>query len=469
MKRLLLLAALFSTGCAVGPNYHRPVVSAPPQFRGAPDAPPPGATNAPSLADTKWFDLFHDDQLTSLVRTALAQNYDVRIASARVLEARAQLGITRSQQLPSLNGSASFTTALPSSIGPSTFIPRGTDLSSSYLQTGFSLGWELDVWGRIRRLTEAARAQYFASEEGRRGVLTTLIADVSSNYFDLREADLELDIAQQTLVDAQNGLRLTTLRQTGGAATGLDVRQAEQFLYTATSQIAAARRQIEQSENLLSLLAARNPQPVARGKALDDFTPPPAVPAGLPAALLERRPDIREAEENLIAANANIGAAKAQYFPQISLTGFLGAQSRGLTSLFTGPARDWSVAPGLSVPIFNAGRVRNGVRLTEAQKQEALANYEKAIQTAFREVSDALVGYRRNAEQREQQELFVKALRESVRLSNLRYRGGLDSYLPVLDADRNLFQGELQLARLKRDELVSVVQLYRALGGGWQN
>jgi NodT family efflux transporter outer membrane factor (OMF) lipoprotein len=295
-----------------------------------------------------------------------------------------------------------------------------------------------------------------------------LIADVSLNYFNLREEDLELEIANQTLEDAKNGLRLTTLRLQGGAATAIDVRQAEQFLYTATSQIAAAQREIEQSENLLSLLLARNPQAVVRGKALTDFTAPPEIPAGMPSALLERRPDIREAEQNLIAANANIGAAKAQYYPEIDLTGLLGAQSRALTSLFTGPARDWSFAPAITLPIFNAGRIRNGVRLTEAQKQEALANYEKSIQTAFREVSDSLVGYRRTAEQRTQQELFVKALRDSVRLSNLRYRGGLDSYLPVLDADRNLFQGELDLARLKRDELVSIVNLYRALGGGWQ-
>ena len=464
IRRAWLLSVFLLTGCAVGPNYHRPAVTTPPQFRGAPGAP----VSPLSITDTQWFDLFHDEKLAELVRTALAQNYDVRIASARVLEARAQLGITRSQIFPTVNGAASFSAIRPSSVGSSTFIPKGSDLSASYHQVGFTLGWELDVWGRIRRLTEAARAQYLATQEGRRGVVTTLVADVSSSYFDLREADLELAIANKTLEDAQNGLRLTTLRQKGGTATGLDVRQAEQFLYTATSQIAEAQRQIEQSENLLSLLLARNPGSIARGKALQDLTPPPDIPAGMPSALLERRPDIRQAEQNLIAANANIGAAKAQYFPQIDLTGLLGAQSRGLTSLFTGSARDWNFVPGVTIPIFNAGRIRNGVRLTEAQRQEALASYEKAIQTSFREVSDSLVGYRRTAEQRAQQELFVKALRDSVRLSNLRYRGGLDSYLPVLDADRNLFQGELQLARLKRDELVSVVNLYRALGGGWQ-
>jgi NodT family efflux transporter outer membrane factor (OMF) lipoprotein len=460
------LMGLLMAGCAVGPNYQRPAVAAPPQFRGATNPSEPAAAN--SLADTKWFDLFQDEKLTDLVKTALAQNYDLRIASARVLEARAQLGITRSDLFPTVNGTASLNTNRPSSVGGTTFIPKGTDLSASYQQVGFTLGWELDVWGRIRRLTEAARAQYLASEEARHAVVTTLIGDVSMNYFNLRESDMELAIANQTLTDAQNGLRLTTLRLTGGTATALDVRQAEQFLYTATAEIAAAQRQIELSENLLSLLTARNPQAVARGKDLTQLTVPPELPAGMPSALLERRPDIRQAEQNLIAANANIGAARARYFPQIDLTGLLGAQSRALTGLFTGPARDWSFVPGVTVPIFDAGRVRSGVRLTEAQKEEALVSYEKAIQTGFREVADSLMGYRRISEQRAQEELFVTALRDSVRLATLRYRGGLESYLPVLDAERNLFQGELQLARLKRDELVSVVDLYRALGGGWQ-
>ena len=464
MQRIALLSAsLLITGCAVGPNYKRPDVTPPAQFRGTTEPPAPA-----SLADTKWFDLFKDEKLTALVNTALAQNYDLRIASARVLQARAELGITRSQSLPTVNANGQFSVTRGSSVGSITFIPKGTPLDAAYHTEGFSLGWELDVWGRIRRLTEAARAQYFATEEARRGVITTLVSDVTSNYFNLREADLELTIANQTTEIAANGLRLTTLRKNGGTSTLLDVRQAEQFLYTATAQIAAAHRQIEQNENLLSLLLAKNPQAIDRGKELNELTAPPAIPAGLPADLLARRPDISAAEQSLIAANANIGAAKAQYFPQIELTGLLGAQSRALTSLFTGPARDWNFTPSVTLPLFNAGRIRNGVRLTEAQKQEALAGYEKSIQTAFREVSDALVNYHRTAEQRAQQELLVKALQDSVRLSNLRYTGGLDSYLQVLDAERNLFQGNLALARLKRDELVSIVSLYRALGGGWQ-
>ncbi len=330
------------------------------------------------------------------------------------------------------------------------------------------MNWELDVWGRIRRLTEAARAQYLASEEARHGVTTSLIGDVTAGYFNLREDDLELQIANGTKTVAERSLQLTTLRRDRGVATSLDVRQAEQFLYTATAQIAAAHKQIEQDENLLSLLLANNPQAIERGTALNDFPTPPVLPAGLPSALLERRPDVRQAEQTLIAANANIGAAKAQYFPQITLTGFLGGQSRQLANLFTGPGRQFSIMPEATFPIFNAGKIRSNVRLTEAQQQEALASYEKAVQSAFREVADAIVGYHMTAQQRGQEELLVKALRDADRLSTLRYQGGLDSYLQVLDAERNLFQGELDLARLRRDELVSIVALYRALGGGWQ-
>jgi len=454
--------ALFLTGCTMGPNYKRPVIAPPPQFRGTADQ------TASSIADTKWADLFQDDQLTALVKKALEQNYDLRIASARILEARAQLGISKAQGLPNLTGGGSFTASKPSSLGSVVFIPPGTNLDVSYTGVGFSLGWELDVWGRIRRLNEAARAHYFATEEARRGVVTTLIGDVTSNYFNLREADMEFTIARKTVDIAQNSLRLTNIKLSGGTSTALDVRQAEQLLYTATAQMSAAQRQIEQTENLLSLLVAQNPRAISRGKDLTAFTIPPIVPSGLPAALLERRPDIRGAEQTLIAANANIGAAKAQYFPKIELTGLLGAQSRPLTSLFTGNARNWNFVPQFTVPIFDAGKIRNNIRLSEAQKQEYVAIYEKTVQTAFREVADALSGYNNVAEQRKQQEFLVKSLTDAGRLSTLRYRGGLDSYLQVLDSERNLFQGELALARLRRDEIVTVVTLYRALGGGWQ-
>jgi multidrug efflux system outer membrane protein len=458
-----LLAAL--AGCAVGPNYKRPTAEIPPQFRNVAD--PNAPASAQSLTDSKWFDVFHDDVLKQLVTTALAQNFDMRIASERVLEARAQYGIQKSGLFPDLSASGLWGAERASSIGLAPY-PPGANTAASYTQAGFNLSWELDVWGRLRRLNEAARAQYLASEEGRRAVTTTLIADVSSSYFGLREQDLELDIAQRTKANADKGLQLTTLRHKRGAATGLDVHQAEQLLYTATAQIAAAERGIGQTEDQLSLLLGKSPGDIARGRSLEEYAVPPEIPAGLPSALLERRPDIRQAEATLVAANAQIGAAKAQYFPQITLTGFLGGQSQALSSLFTGPARDWSIAPQAVLPIFNAGRIRNGVRLTEAQKREAVLAYQKAIESSFREVSDALISVRKTAEQRAQEESLVKALRETERLSTLRYRGGLDSYLQVLDAQRNLFQGELALARLRRDELLSVVELYRALGGGWQ-
>lgn len=465
MRTAFIGLAVVSTACAVGPNYKRPAVDAPPQFRNIPDS--SGPASKVSLSDTKWFDLFHDDVLKQTVDSALAGNYDLKIASERVLEARAQFGIRRSAEFPTLNASAQFTAERSSSLGAFPF-PPGVNTAASYTQAGFSLSWELDVWGRLRRLTESGKAQYLGTEEARRGVVTTLIADVSSAYFGLREQDLELDIAKRTKANADKGLQLTSLRHKRGAATGLDVRQAEQFLYTATAQIAAAERGIGQTEDRLSLLLGKSPGEIARGKTLEEYSEPPQIPVGLPSDLLERRPDIRQAEAALIAANAEIGAAQAQYFPQITLTGFLGGQSRALASLFTGPGRQWSFVPEATLPIFNANRIRNSVRLTQAQQREALAAYQKAIQNGFREVSDALISYRKTAEQREQETLLVQALRETERLSNLRYRGGLDSYLQVLDAQRNLFQGELALARLRRDELLVVVELYRALGGGWQ-
>ena len=459
---LAMLALL--AGCAVGPNYVRPAVPAPPQFRGT-DA----AGDTQSLADTKWFDLFHDDALKQLVETALRQNFDLKIAAERVLEARAQLGVIQSARLPSVDATGGFNLNRGSRVGASPLAPPGVSLDTSYTQAGFSLGWELDVWGRVRRLNEAARAQYLASEEGRRGVVTTLIADVMSEYFQLRELDLELDIARQNRKVGEDNLRLTTVRKNRGAATGLDVHQAEQLLYTATAQIAATERAIAQTENALSLLLGENPGDIPRGQALEALKAPPQIPAGLPSGLLARRPDIRQAEQNLIAANAQIGVAKAQYFPQITLTGFLGGQSRALESLFTGPARQWTgTTPAFDLPIFNAGRIRASVRLTEAQQREMLVTYQKTIETAFREVSDALAGYRKTSEQRGQEELLLKALEETDRLSTLRYQGGLDSYLQVLDAERNRFQGELALAQLRQQEVLSVVQLYRALGGGWE-
>ena len=457
------LAALFLSACAVGPNYKRPDVPAPPQFRGTDTE-----TANTSIGDLAWTEVFHDEALQGLVKEALIKNFDVALAATRVLEARAQFGVSRSALLPTVDARGQFNANRNSSVGQFVFVPRGTNLDVSYTQAGFSLGWELDVWGRIRRMNEAARAQFLASEEGQRAVVTTLIGDVASTYYELRELDLELEIARKTRDAAEKSLSLVTLRRDGGAATGLDIRQAEQLLFTATAQIASTERAITQTENALSLLLGHAPAEITRGLPLEEQTLPTQVPAGLPSDLLERRPDSRQAARELMAANALIGAANAQYFPPLTLTGFLGGQSRALTDLFTGPARSWNVAPAATLPIFNASRIRNTVRVTEAQQQAALLAYQKTIQTAFREVSDSLVDYQKSMEQREQQALLVAALRDSLNLSSLRYSGGIDSYLQVLDAQRNLFQGELGLARLRQRELTAIVQLYRALGGGWR-
>jgi multidrug efflux system outer membrane protein len=466
MRRLILplALALGLSGCLVGPNYHRPATNLPTQFPGAP------ADGAESIANKKWFDLFQDATLKQLVTTALEKNFDVRIAAERVIEARSQYGITHANLFPSLDAQASYTASHSSSIGSFPF-PPGTPVAFAYTQAGLQLSWEIDLWGRLRRLSEAAKAQYLASEEARHGVIISLISDVMTTYFSLRELDLELAIGQQNNGIAHDNLRLIQLRKDRGAANGLEVHQAEQFLYTTTAEIASVERSIAETEDALNLLLAQAPAEVPRGPALEQIAAEkiaaaPELPAGLPSSLIERRPDIRQAEDNLIAANAQIGAARALFFPDISLTGFLGGQSQPLTQLFSGPARMASIAPSLLSPIFHAG-LRSGVRLTEAQQREMLLAYQKSIYGALREVADALAAHSRTREQRGEEEKLVTALSESVRLSTLRYRGGLDSYLQVLDAERNLFAGQLDLAQLRLLELQSVVQLYRALGGGW--
>ena len=461
---IVSFVTLVTASCTLGPDYRRPVIPTPDTFRGADSASEAGAA---SLADLRWSELFRDDVLTGLVTNALRQNFDVRIAAERVLQARAVYRINRSEQFPSVGASATVVSTRISRSGANPGIPPDVDPNVSYTEVGFSLGWELDVWGRLRRLTESARAQYFATEETRRGVIVTLVADVTDTYLALRALDLELQIADRTREVATAGLRLTEARRDRGVASALDVRQAEQLLHTATGRIASLERDVAQTENALSLLVGQLPGEVPRGRELEAFETPPSVPAGLPSALLERRPDIRRAEQELIAANAQIGAAKAEYFPRISLTGFLGGQSRALTDLLSAPARTWTFTAGAAAPIFNAGRTGANVQLAEAIQRELVVNYQRAIYTAFREVSDSLAEYRKTGEQRIEQARLVDALRASTRLSTERYQAGIDSYLQVLDAQRNLFEGELNLARLRGQELAAVVHLYRALGGGW--
>jgi NodT family efflux transporter outer membrane factor (OMF) lipoprotein len=457
------LFVIFLAGCTMGPNYHKPAIQTPDGFR-APDPPPAGAT---SLGDLKWFEVFKDEKLQELERTALAQNYDLRDAVARVEAARANLGITRADQFPNVGATGSISAVRLPRNGE-TPLPPYIKQDLSFGQATLNLlSFELDIWGRLRRATEAARANLLASEENRKAVITTLVSDVASAYFSMRDLDYELEISQSTLATRRESLVLIKNRQAGGVATLLDLRQGEQLVYTASETIPALQLQIGQTENQISLLLGKNPGEIARGKSLTDQEMP-EVPPGLPSALLERRPDIRAAEQNLIAANAQIGVAKAAYFPQITLSGFLGGQGTQLSTLFAGPTSAWNFTPQVTQPIFTAGRLKNGVRLTEAQRESALIQYEKTIQTAFAEVSNALIAHQRVRESRVQQELLVEALKDRTRLAYVRYRGGVDTLLDALDADRDLFSSQLQLSQIRKDELVSVVQLYKALGGGWQ-
>ncbi len=408
-----VLPALLLCGCTVGPNYHRPAIALPDQYRGA----QPGAAAAPetSIATTKFADLFHDETLTQLLGRSLQNNFDVRASAERILQARAQLGITRANQFPFLDASASLTGNRNSALGPFPF-PPGTTLTSSFTQAGVALSWEIDVWGRYRRLTEAARAQYAASEQARHGVIVSLVGDVMTSYFTLLEQDLELDIANHTRDVATDNLRLVNLRHERGAVTALDVHQAEQLLYLATSQIESVKRNIGQTEDALSLLLGETPHDIVRTAKLEQVALPAELPAGLPSSLIAQRPDILQAEDVLKAANAQIGAARALYFPQIALTASAGGESRALLELFSSPARVFSAAPSALQPIFHAGQIKNTVRLTEAQEREALINYQRAIYGALREVSDALIGHDRTRSQRAEEEKLVNTLNETVRL-----------------------------------------------------
>jgi len=464
---IVMVAAALVSACTVGPNYQKPMLPSPPTFRA-----PEGAavTDATSMGDLKWWEVFKDERLQELERTALEQNYDLRDAAARIEAASAQLGVTRSSQLPNAGASADISTIRFSRNGqtplPAAFIPsQNRTFGGATLSL---LSFEVDIWGRLRRATEAARANLLSAEENRKAVRTTLVSEVASSYFTLRELDYQLDISRRTLGTRQESLGLIKNRQAGGVATLLDLRQAEQLVYTASETIPVLQQNIEQTENRISLLLGRNPGEVLRGRSLTEQDLLPDVPPGLPSALLERRPDIRVAEQNLIAANAEIGVAKAAYFPQISLSGFLGGQGNQLSSLFSGPSGVWNFTPQVTQPIFTAGRIKSEVRLTQALRDSALIQYEKAIQTAFTEVSDALIAHQRVRESRVQQELLVEALQDRTRLAYVRYRGGVDTLLNALDSDRDLFQAELTLSQIRLNELNSVVQLYKALGGGWQ-
>ena len=464
MRHALCALTLLVSACTVGPNYKRPVANLPDEYRAAAPAAALAADQL-SLGDQKWWELFQDEQLQELIRTALRQNFDVRIAAARVAEARAQLGITRADQFPEVDASGfaererTSASAVP--------VPLRA-FERNVFEVGASASWEVDFWGRFRRATEAARATLAATEWGRRAVVTSLVAQVAEAYFVLRAIDLNLEISRQTLASRQESLRLTQVRAANGAVSELDVRQAEQLVFGASAVIVDLERQAEQHENLISLLQGSNPGAVARGRTLTDQPLIPQVPTALPSALLEHRPDILEAEQTLVAANANIGVARTNYFPQISLTGSGGFQSAALSSLLTGPAGFFTVGASLLQPVFTAGRTRSQVALAEAQREGALLAYQQTILQSLRDVSDALIAYQRDREFRIQQELLARSAGEALRLTTVRYEGGASSYLEVLDADTRLFVAQLGLAQARLNELLALVQIYRSLGGGWE-
>ncbi|HEY1913537.1 MAG TPA: efflux transporter outer membrane subunit [Vicinamibacterales bacterium] len=457
--------AVVMSGCMVGPDYKRPIVDAPGAYRTA-DADNPAAAGATvaaaSIADQQWSQVFEDETLQTLIRTALEHNFDLQMAAARILEAQAQVGITRSDQFPNVSAGVNVLGERPSvALGfPS------TNLAAVEVQA--SAAWELDFWGKYRRATESARAQLLASQWGQRAVVTSLISQVSSGYFGLRALDLELDISKRTLQSRLESLQLANVRERGGVTSLLDVRQAEQLVYGATSEIASLERQIVQQENFLSVLLGGFPGPVARGRSLTDQPHQPDVPAGLPSALIERRPDIQRAEQELVAANAQIGVARAAFFPDIALTGQGGFQSLALSTLFSTTNIIWSAAAAATQPVFTAGRIKSRVAIAEARRDEATIAYQQIVRQSFREVSDSLIGYQKIRETGAQLALLAESARDARRLAQVRYEGGVTSYLEVLDADTRLFDAELGLAQSQLNELSALVEIYRALGGGWQ-
>jgi len=460
---LLCLIGLVAASCTVGPDYKRPDVSVPPVFRGADSGPP--VASAASFGDLAWWNVFQDPELQELIRTALAENYDLRIAVSRILQAQSQVTIARSQQYPTadVGVNAPYSALVGGSRPPTypgdTFEPQG----------GLGVAWELDFWGKFRRNTEAAWANLLASEENRYAVVTTLVAQVAQAYLNLRTLDLTLEISKRTVTSREDSRDLVQARLDGGVAGILDLRQAETLLYSATKTIPEIQRQIEQTENFINILLGRNPGPIKRGRPLTQQVAAPTVPAGLPSDLLARRPDIRGAEQQLVSANAQIGVAKSLLFPQVTISGFAGAGGAVISGSTFGPYGIFNVLPAITLPIFNMGRLEAGVAFNEAVAQEAVLRYQQTIQQAVREVSDSVVEVQKRREFREQQELLTNTLADASQVAKLRYEGGVSSYLEVLDTERQYFDAELQLAVAQRDEYVGVVQLYKALGGGWQS
>ena len=447
-------------GCAVGPKYHRPTLQTPTAFRDVTEDSQQQA-QAASYADLPWWQVFQDPKLQELIRSALKQNYDLQLATERINAARAQVALTRSSLFPQVSANANFSGGKDSA----------THFKYNFLTLVGDAAFQLDLFGRLRRATEASRAELLATEDARQTVILTIVGDLASDYFTLLQLDLQLQITRETVKTQTDSVKLTQLRLDRGVATKLDVLQAQQVLDTANAQIPDLERAIAQEEDAISILLGDYPHDVARGRPLVEQTLPPEVPSGLPSSIIERRPDIREAEQTLIASNAEIGVAKAQFFPQIALTGSGGGsfgRSSAFSSLMASQVGIWSYGAQVSQPIFTGGALRGNLRLAKSQNQQALIAYRQTIQRAFGDVSDALIGYEKLHQVRLRQQDTVADLEETVRISTLRYKGGTTTYLEVLDGQRSLYGAQLTLASARGDEYRSLVQLYRALGGGWQ-
>ncbi len=454
-----VVAALLATGCTLGPDYVRPEVPVPEGWREV------GADEQQSLANTPWWELFQDPELVSLIEIALAQNQDLLIAVERIEEARAFYGFTRADLFPKVDLQASAARVRASESGLPA-LPSGTDNEDALYGVAGTLFWELDFFGRIRRATEAELALLYATEQARRAVVLALVADVARAYVELRDLDRRLEISLRTLESRVQYVVLARDRFEGGLTSELDLRQAEAEQHRTASLVHDFEGLVTQKENELSALLGRNPGAIPRGQAVDELAAP-AVPPGLPSELLERRPDVLQAEEVLVSANARIGEAKALLYPSIALTGLFGWESTELDDLLDSSAQSWSIGANLLQPIFNAGQNRRRVEVAESQQRQALYAYERAVLLAFGEVEDALTALRQSGLRRGSEGERVAAERKVLELAELRYRGGVAAYLEVLDAQRSLFDAELSEAEAQRDELVSVIQIYKALGGGW--
>ena len=461
---LIIVVAL--AGCAVGPNYQRPAMDTPSEFRAAAsETTDLSGTN--SLANLAWWQVMKDPHLQAYIAEGLTNSWDIQIAAARVLQAEAAARVTRSQFMPTVGAGADWTTARTSENGPAGALPDPQqEFGSVY---GAMASYEVDLWGRIRRANEAARAQLLATEAAQQTVRQTLVAQVATAYLSLLELDYELEIAQRTYRVRTNSLTLTMARQEGDVASMQDVYQAQILVATAEASIADTHRLIEQQENELSILLGRNPGSPQRGEGFMRQKLDLLVPPGLPSELIDRRPDIRAAEQRLVAANADVGQAKAAFFPKVTLTGFYGFQSVALSDLFSSGSRAWQFGPAVSMPLFSGGALRGNLKLAQARFDEAVAQYQKTVQNSFREVSDGLIAYRRTREFRARQEARTEANRNAANLASIRYDGGVTSYLEVLYNEQELFSAELNLAQARLNELLSVVSLYRSLGGGWSN